>query len=468
KWLQSLTPYAEKHEHACRKPLQAQEQILHNLLEKNRDTEFGKDHGFSAISNYHNFTHQIPVRTYQDLNPWMKLTLMGEENILTKEAVIGYEQTSGSSGGRKLIPFTESFRQEMAIAIGGWMHRWLEVYPDAFNGPAYWSISPPSMTPIFTPGGARVGMDNDGSYFPPECARHIAGMLLNPPTNGNFMVSTANYLLDCDNLSSISAWSPTFILQLDQALRQQAHSFTTWKQQWPNLKIISCWTDAQAAVWLPELRTAIGEIQIEPKGLLSTEGVCSVPAVHQEGCVLAAGSHFIEFMRPSGLCSMLDQVEVGETYEIVLTTGAGLYRYRTLDQVKIESIDTNGLPTIRFIGRTGRHSDLVGEKLTEEFVAGAMYDCGARGILAANHDHYRFYTEQAGSAADLDQQLSNNPYYAQAIALGQLKPLETRLVPQGFFMNLIHQRAKETGTRLGDVKLPALLLSGEQPSWFLS
>lgn len=465
-WLKSLRPYAERHAAACAQPGDAQERILKDLLLRNCETVFGKDHHFADITNYGEFKNAVPVRLYQDFDPWMQRVLAGEGNILTDEPVIGFEQTSGSSGGRKIIPITESFREEMTVGIAGWMHRWQECHSEVFSGPAYWSISPPALKPSLTPTGIVIGMENDSSYFPATCAQHLAGMLVMPNMGDDFYTATADALLECQDLASLSVWSPTFFLQLDQAVRAAVPKFQTWKDQWPNLQVLSCWTDAQAGVWLNEVKQALGNVRIEPKGLLATEGVSSVPDAKTKQCIMAAGSHFIEFMDADGECVMCDGVEVGQTYEIVLTTGAGLYRYRTMDLVRIVAINDQGLPSLTFLGRVGRGSDLVGEKLTEEFVIECMQASESQGILAAESAGYRFYTNQTQSADLLEQELCRNPYYSQALKLGQLRPIEVQLMGQGFQLEMIERRALATGVRLGDIKIPALLLEGEQEGWF--
>ena len=72
-----------------------------------------------------------------------------------------------------------------------------------------------------------------------------------------------------------------------------------------------------------------------------------------------------------------------------MTTGSGLYRYRTGDLVEV---GTDGR-AIRFIGRTGNVSDLVGEKLSEAQVTRAFAKAGARGWIEAHRSGYSIYLE---------------------------------------------------------------------------
>src|SRR5439155_17517284 len=46
---------------------------------------------------------------------------------------------------------------------------------------------------------------------------------------------------------------------------------------WPMLSVISCWADGHAAAAASALSAAMPGVMIQPKGLLATEGVISIP-----------------------------------------------------------------------------------------------------------------------------------------------------------------------------------------------
>ena len=60
----------------------------------------------------------------------------------------------------------------------------------------------------------------------------------------------------------------------------------------------------------------------------------------------------------------MDQVEVGRSYEFVITNFAGLYRYRMSDSVEIVGW-YNKTPLIKFIGRVDKSVNVSGEKVPE-------------------------------------------------------------------------------------------------------
>jgi len=74
--------------------------------------------------------------------------------------------------------------------------------------------------------------------------------------------------------------------------RAEKEAAVTHSQLWPCLRLISCWTDAQAALYTPELTRLFPQAKIQGKGLIATEGFVSLPLAGQMGAALAVRSHF--------------------------------------------------------------------------------------------------------------------------------------------------------------------------------
>ncbi|MDP9416904.1 MAG: GH3 auxin-responsive promoter family protein [Actinomycetota bacterium] len=148
---------------------------------------------------------------------------------------------------------------------------------------------------------------------------------------------------------------------------------------WPRLALISCWTDGEAARAVPAVRRRFPGLEIQPKGLPATEGVVSVPLTGAPAPVAAVASHFLEFLPAGGGAPLLvDELDAGATYEVVLTTAGGLLRYRLGDLVTVEG-RLGATPLLRFAGRADGRSDLAGEKLdvrrVESALRAASRDC---------------------------------------------------------------------------------------------
>ena len=138
---------------------------------------------------------------------------------------------------------------------------------------------------------------------------------------------------------------------------------------WPRLSLISCWADGPARAAAALLARRCEGIALQPKGLLATEAVVTIPFDGRHP--LAIRSHFFEFVEPDGRVRLAHELQRGMEYTLLLTTGGGLYRYKLCDRVIVDDF-VHHTPSLRFLGRDDRVSDLFGEKLSDGFVAGVL------------------------------------------------------------------------------------------------
>ena len=259
---------------------------------------------------------------------------------------------------------------------------------------------------------------------------------------------------------------------------------------WPSLSVISCWADASSQRYVSQVRQLFPHAEISPKGLLSTEACISIPIIDESGAALSLRSHFLEFVPDDGGDPVLaHQLDKGKRYQVVTTTGGGLYRYQTGDWIEVTGF-LDACPLVRFMGRDST-SDLVGEKLTDQFtqyviekLLAETKQVGRFALLVPNENEKNYClfleldrgslqerTENAHSllVKRLDELLCENVYYRQARQLGQLDAAtivqeETRGCSLKRYQQLCHRH----GIRAGDVKLVALETNPERARDFLA
>jgi hypothetical protein len=231
---------------------------------------------------------------------------------------------------------------------------------------------------------------------------------------------------------------------------------------WPNLKLISCWADCHAAFAAKRLADLFLSVHLQPKGLLATEGVVTIPFA--DVTPVAVQSHFFEFIDAARNIRKLPELAVGADYDVVITTAGGLWRYRLRDRVRVTGF-LEGTPCLKFIGKEGLISDRFGEKLSDAFIAGALQAAFRQKALSpvfamlapdTNGEAfwYTLYIEapaMVGLAPIIDKELSHNPGYAYCRALGQLAHPRIFLLSESGFSAYSAQMVK-TGMRLGDIK----------------
>jgi GH3 auxin-responsive promoter len=495
-WSASNLPAYWQFRRALRDPQAAQNRKLRAYLQRNARTAFGKEHQFDTIRSYREFTRRVPVADYDAFQPWIDRIRAGESNVLTHQPVTHLVPTSGSTGARKLIPFTAGSQREFQAAIGPWLIDLQQDSPGLLAGPAYWSITPvlgdrPSEDSVLP-----IGFDTDTAYLG-GVRRRLVEAVMAVPTRvqqaeslETFRRQTLLHLLSCSQLRLISVWHPSFLALLldalpvwwDELIRSIEHgaqhlpSARRRAQQlraadprqpeslWPALRLISCWGDGAAEPAAADLQRRFPDLRLQPKGLIATEAFVTLPFRGQYP--LAVNSHMFEFIDDHGRVLPVESLREGAEYETVVTTAGGLWRYRLGDRVRVSGW-VHQTPSLKFLARAGALSDWCGEKLSEPFVASALRRVFGRetprfALLAPNPDDgglgYTLYVEglaQSDWAETLDHELRANPHYAYCRDLGQLRSINLFIIAERGFEAFASRQAAH-GARLGDVKPLAL------------
>jgi hypothetical protein len=472
-------------------------QILQNILGTNAQTAYGQKHKFHRIKSVQQYQDFVPVLTsWEELKGDIQKMELGAPNILFQGLSLFFEETSGSMGRPKVIPYCRQLLAGFQRALNAWLHDLNIQDPEIFSGAAYWSLSPPIKRTRKSPAGIPVGAPGDAAYFSDIQQSLLREIVVIPERATKdattFYIETWAALLMCPKLTFISVWSPVFLIRLHQflmhhhaAIAQRIASFQhavkklqsaracqfSWALLFPDLRLISCWNQGQASVWMPQLQAIAGTVPIQGKGLLATEGVTTIPYGNGHH-LLAYTAHFYEFRDPAtGVCSCSNDLTIGVTYEIILTTQGGLYRYATGDLVICVGY-VEQTPDLKFLGRGKEISDMVGEKLSalplpqffktiqsqQGITATAMYLCshvtprpGYRLLISGVDENDAQILTKA-----LESCLFQNPYYEQAVQLGQLTPLGYLCIPDDFSLRLFRHYQNQKRIRDGDIKLPLL------------
>ena len=474
----------------------AQQAKLKRYLEINAHTAFGRQHDFAGIQNFEDYARRVPIRSYDEFEPWITKIADGEERVLTADPVRLFEPTSGSSGPSKLIPFTDSLQSEIRQAVAAWSSSNFLTYPGLLPGRAYWSITPQISDIERETTAVPIGFDEDSAYLGGLTEKLINKTLATDPRLKQvrdierFWEMTLLMLLRCRDLRIISVWHPSFLSLLIERLRKNwqhllqelagedsrragelgACGAGDLGKIWPELRVISCWADAHAATSIPGIRRLFPNVVIQPKGLMATEGVVTVPVGVQHP--LAVRSHVYEFLDDNDNALAPWQLQKGEEYSVVLTTGGGLYRYRIGDKVMVDGFYRE-VPSLRFLGRENRVSDHFGEKLSEAFVGDVIVRMSAENglspefaMLALDDDRplpaYVLYLQAEGAISDrleqhLERELCANPHYELCVRLGQLGPARVEAI-KGNGFDIYSARLSAMGMKLGDIKPTPLSL----------
>ena len=229
-----------------------------------------------------------------------------------------------------------------------------------------------------------------------------------------------------------------------------------WPKLWPNLKVISCWTHAQAERSYKLLQEKFPGVTIQPKGLLLTEAPITIPWAEAKGNVPLVTETYLEFMDSERALWPLHKLTVNQIYTVISSQFNGYLRYNTQDQVKVTGL-YHQVPILEFIGRAGQNCDLAGEKLSENLLQEIYSDVKETFLFIPNQErelpHYIVYVEN--TKVDWEARLLQIHHYKLARDLGQLQKLEIIKVTNlaGLYLNYY----QDQGLGLGDIKEKVLI-----------
>lgn len=488
-WLLSLL--TRQFYHALDNPQQAQRRVQQEICDRITRSLYGQTLGIQSIHDW----DKLPIVDYDDLQDWILPTLNQRQNGLTPDPILFYEKTSGSRGAAKLIPYTQALRQSFSQMFCVWAQDLICNGPRFRTGKIYFCVSPQlgKQPPL-------VGLSDDSEYLD-RWLRWILSPFLVSPVGINrvqdaetFKHQLCRTLLAEERLEIISIWSPSFLnVHLNwmqahrdvlmeelcdrsspQRLELLNQTPIPWTKVWPELKLISCWDSANSADSANWLRQQFPGVLVQGKGLLATEAPMTIPLIQAQGFVPILDQVFFEFEHETGAIYRLDELEIGQIYTVIISQKGGLYRYRIGDRVQVTHYFYK-TPCLEFLGRSGAISDLVGEKLTEDFVREvlamlpiqtATFKTLAPVISASEGEtatpFYRLLVDQAEDteraiASALDRALSQSPHYHHARSLGQLAPAQV-IISTTAADQFMHKQITP-GKTWGDIKYPILNLS---------
>ncbi|MFH1807456.1 MAG: GH3 auxin-responsive promoter family protein [Pseudomonadota bacterium] len=486
-------------EAALADPRGTQTRHLLEILRRHRDTSFGREHGFEEIRDWAGFRARVPIRGYDQLEPYLKRMVAGERDVLVSDPVTFFARSSGTTGSPKYIPVTEPYLDEMRAVRRAWSRAVSQVFPGLVRG-HFLTVHSPTIDG-HTPGGvpygsitvALSGGTDDDVASPLEGIPRAIHRLRDLDTKYYLILRAA---LDLP-ISLMGALNPSTVLLLCQRLTRWADRLATDLEQgtlsapgevpadllarmaprlarrpemarrlrrslaqhgvvrpgdlWPRLCGVLTWKGGSAPFYLGKLRAYLAELPILDYGYVASEGAFSVVLDAGDGRgVVGIQGHVLEFV-PEAMAGqadtealLVDELRIGERYAVIITAGNGLYRYDINDIVEVVDL-YRGVPRIRFVHKGGNMISITGEKLGEahavEAIDGALRATGvdAAGFL-------------------LTARLEDPPYYVVAVEIpGPIQDSSLQALLHACDLGLqqvnIEYAAKRNSQRLGSPHL---------------
>ena len=487
---------------ASRNPRRVQERVLQEILKANRSSQFGRDHDFENCADASEYRRAVPVQDYESLRPFVERQLKTGSPELTVASPVLYARTSGTTGEPKYVPVLERSLKDHRTCQQLSAFIQYNAIPAAFQGRLLGMVSPAVEETLENgvPCGSTSGFLYRSmskvlrsKYVVPEEVFAIpeydlkyelvlrlavvdAGITYMGSANPSTFLKMAGLLRERrrELIADVEAGSFGRMNELDEAVRRSVRgrlectpervaelrevlgqSAPTLGDVWPYLTLVSTWTGGSCGIALESLREELPEsTRIAELGYLSSEfpGSITVDLENNRG-VPTLLHHFFEFVeverwdRDEPEFLMVDELEPGREYYVLVTTVAGLYRYFMNDIVRVTG-RWHATPTIEFVRKGRGVTSITGEKLSEsqlvQAVQLATHDLGKSTpffVALAEPINARYSLWVEGLEGDpKDRELSQtveshlcrlNVEYAQKRASGRLFPLQVRRLRSG-------------------------------------
>jgi hypothetical protein len=386
-------------------PIEVQQELFEKLISTAKYTEFGKEHGFSGIRNLSDFRNHVPVRNYEILYPYIDRLLKGEQQVLWPSDVKWFAKSSGTTNNRsKFIPVTDEALEDCHFKGGKDMISiYVNNYPDSriYSGKG-----------LVIGGSHQINQfdKNSKSYYGDVSAVIIKNLPFwtqikrTPPLDIALMsdweekIEKMAVVTAEENVTSIYG-VPTWTVVLIKRILEMKNAQNIL-EVWPNLQLFV----HGAVSFLPYRKLFKELIPSDNMRYMETynasEGFFGIQDKKNSDELLLMLDYgiyyefipFEEIHKEDPKVISLEEVEIGKNYALVISTNAGLWRYRIGDTVKI----TSKYPfRVKISGRTKHFINAFGEELIiENAELGIAKACDRTGAIVGDYTAGPRYIDQ--------------------------------------------------------------------------
>lgn len=360
-------------------PNEVQQELLFSLLDIAKDTEVGKQHEFASIKNYATFAQRVPITTYEDFQDKIERSRQGENNIFWPKPIKWFAKSSGTTNAKsKFIPVsTDSLEDCHYAASKDLLCMYLNNNEDSqlFTGKS------------LRLGGSKELYKENGTVFGDLSAILIDNMPFwaefssTPSSKVSLMsdwetkmAAVVNETIN-ENVTSLAGVPSWMLVLLNNVLDKTDK--TSLFDVWPNLEVYFH-GGVSFNPYIEQYRNILPKKDFKYyETYNASEGFFAIQDQNYSGDLLLMLDYgiFYEFI-PMDNYGTLDQkviplseVELNKNYAVVITTNAGLWRYKIGDTVRFVSISPY---RIKVSGRTKHHINVFGEELIIENAEDAL------------------------------------------------------------------------------------------------
>ncbi|MDA9826772.1 GH3 auxin-responsive promoter family protein [Flavobacteriaceae bacterium] len=356
-------------------PLEVQNEVLISLLKNAKNTEFGIKYNFNSINNYSSFSKNIPLTDYESFFKYIERSIKGESNIFWNSPIKWYAQSSGTTNSKsKFIPVSKESLEECHYKAGKDV---LCLYVNNNEDSNLFSGKSLRL------GGSKKLYENNNNYFGDLSAILIDNLplwaeLLSAPSNEISLMdkwdekikAIINSTLN-ENITSLAGVPSWMLILLNKILEDRNER--TIKDIWKNLEVYFH-GGVNFNPYINQFKSVLGEDVRFYETYNASEGFFAIQDRNGSDDMLLMLDYgiYFEFEILNKLnheIINLSKVKLDTNYAIIISTNAGLWRYKIGDTIKFTSLNPF---RIKITGRTKSFINAFGEELIIENAENAL------------------------------------------------------------------------------------------------
>jgi hypothetical protein len=351
-------------------PLDAQREVLQELVTSAQYTEIGRKYNFSNLFTVHDFKAAVPIHEYDDMKPYIQRIMNGEQNILWNTPIYWFAKSSGTTSEKsKFIPISDESLEDCHFKAA----------KDVLT--LYYQYNPDSE--LLTGKGLVIGgshsinpMNNEVQY-----GDLSAVLLQNTPFWGHWL-RTPDL-----SIALMDEWENKIEKLAESTIKEKVTSVSgvpTWtmvlfkrildmtgkkniSEVWPSLELFMH-GGVSFSPYKKQFQELIGKNINYLELYNASEGFFAAQDIPGEEGMLLFNDHgiFMEFMPVSEYGKKdpetisLQDVELGNNYAPIISTNGGLWRYLLGDTIQFTSLKPF---RIKVSGRLKHYMNAFGEEV---------------------------------------------------------------------------------------------------------
>lgn len=354
-------------------PMDVQNEVLHHLIEKAKNTEWGRKYDYQSIKNYNDYIERVPLQDYNSLKDQIIRIKQGEQNILWPTEIKWFAKSSGTTGKSKFIPVSKESLIDCHYKGGKDL---LSIYHN--NHPESKLI----LGKVLVVGGSSaINSFSNNSYYGDLSAiimknfpmwveqRRVPKMDIAIMDDWEEKIEKMAISTAQENVSNISGVPSWTLVLLKRIL--ELNKTDNILDIWPKLELFMHGGVNFSPYKEQFKKLAPGDQLNYYENYNATEGFFGLQdqSKVEEMLLMLDYGIFYEFIEKSEIGAenpktiTLESVELGKNYAIVISTNAGLWRYVIGDTVVFTSLNPF---RIKVTGRITQFINAFGEELIIE------------------------------------------------------------------------------------------------------